>query len=74
MTAMRTFIETYLADPSMAVEEARQRADGRIWNENFDEDRIYEEIASPEYHLYEEMIMCDIEDIAPRASGFAVVA
>ena len=71
---MRTFIETYLADPSKAVDEARQRLDTEAWIDDFDEDRIYEEIASPEFHLYEEMIMCDIEDIAPRASGFAVVA
>jgi hypothetical protein len=74
MTAMRTFIETYLADPSKAVDEARQRLDTEAWIDDFDEDRIYEEIASPEFHLYEEMIMCGMEGVAPHARDFAVVA
>ena len=35
---MRTFIETYLADPSKAVDEARQRLDTEAWIDDFDED------------------------------------
>lgn len=71
---MRTFIDTYLANPSKAVDEARQRLDTEAWIDDFDKDRIYEEIASPEFHLYEEMIMCGMDGVAPHARGFAVVA
>lgn len=71
---MRTFIDTYLADPLKAVDEARQRLDTEAWIDDFDEDRIYEEIASPEFHLYEEVIMCGMEGVSPHARDFAVVA
>lgn len=58
MTAMSNFIEDYLVDPSQAVSAARQSAYTRFWYDEFDEEKIYEEIASPEFRLYEEMIMC----------------
>ena len=70
MTAMRTFIEDYLSDPS----KARERASIRFANETFDEERIYEEISSPEFRLYEEVVMSDSEEIKPLSRGFAVVA
>ena len=38
------------------------------------EEKIYEEIASPEFRLYEEMIMCPESEITPHTSDFAVVA
>lgn len=74
MTAMRTFIEDYLSDPSKAIENARERASIRFANETFDEERIYEEISSPEFRLYEEVVMSDSEEIKPLSRGFAVVA
>lgn len=54
---MRNFIEGYLADPAKAVSEARIEANQRFWYDGFDDDMIYKEIATPEFHLYEEVVM-----------------
>ena len=35
MTAMRTFIEDYLADPAQAVADARLQAYKRFWDNDF---------------------------------------
>ena len=70
---MRTFIEDYLSDPSQAISEARLQAYSRFWDEDFDENKIYEQIASPEFRLYEEMILSPEND-TPHRSDFAVVA
>ena len=74
MTAMSNFIEDYLVDPSQAISAARQSAYNRFWYDEFDEEKTYEEIASPEFRLYEEMIMCPESEITPHTSDFAVVA
>lgn len=60
MTAMCTFIEAYLADPSQAITDARLQAYKRFWDEDFDVEQIYKEISSPEFHLYEEMVLCSL--------------
>lgn len=72
MTAMNNFIEDYLNAPAQAISSARKRADFRF--ENFDEEQIYKEISSPEFHLYEAMIMSPESEITPHTSDFAVVA
>lgn len=74
MTAMRNFIEDYLADPAQAISAARERACQKFWYDEFDEEQIYKEIASPEFHLYEAMVMSEDIEITPHASGYAVVA
>ena len=71
---MRTFIEDYLADPAQAVADARLQAYRRFWDENLDPETIYKEIASPEFHLYQEMVLCNIEDDTPHISSFVSVA
>ena len=71
---MSTFIEDYLSDPSGAISAARQRAQSRNWFDGFDDNQIYEEIASPEFHLYEAVVMSGQKEITPHESGFAVVA
>ena len=74
MTAMCNFIEDYLNDPARAISTARGLASSILSNEEYDDDQIYDEIASPEFRLYEEMILCDMEENTPHVSGFAVVA
>lgn len=74
MTAMSTFIEDYLSDPAGAISAARERVQSRNWSDAFDENQIYEEIASPEFHLYEAVVMSGQKEITPHESGFAVVA
>ena len=74
MTPMSTFIEDYLRDPSKAISEARERASRKFWYDDSIVEEIYKEIASPEYHLYEAVVLSENEEITPHASGFAVVA
>lgn len=74
MTAMGTFIEDYLANPADAISAARERASLKFWYDEFDEEQIYNEISSPEFRLYEAMVMSDENEITPHVSGYAVVA
>ena len=71
---MCNFIEDYLNDPARAISTARGLASSILSNEEYDDDQIYDEIASPEFRLYEEMILCEVEENTPHVSGFAVVA
>ena len=52
---MRNFIEDYLQNPSLAVASAQNTPMG--WTEDIDEDMIYSQLASPEFRLYEEIIL-----------------
>ncbi|MBQ8838535.1 MAG: hypothetical protein IJ005_04370 [Bacteroidales bacterium] len=59
---MNAFIENYLHDPSEAISSARKRVDGS-WFDTIDDDMIYLQLASPEFRLYEEIILSNaIED------------
>ncbi len=53
---MCTFMQTYLQDPSQAIADARINAYNRFWVDQFDEDKIYAELSSPEFRLYEEVV------------------
>lgn len=74
MTAMCTFIEDYLDIPAKAISAARERTCRKFWYDVFDEEQIYKELASPEFHLYEAMVMTEENENTPHASGYAVVA
>jgi hypothetical protein len=74
MTAMSNFIEDYLSDPAQAISTARERAHLKFWYDEFDEEKIYNEISSPEFHLYEAVVMSEENEITPHVSGYAVVA
>lgn len=74
MTAMRNFIEGYLADPAKAVSEARIEANQRFWYDGFDDDMIYKEIATPEFRLYEEIVMADDPEIFSHVGALVSVA
>mgnify|MGYP007057703901 CR=1 FL=1 len=67
---MRTFIEDYLQDPSQAIENARQSASGS-WYDNVDEEMIWQQLASSEFKLYEEIIFGSSEKISYRESARA---
>ncbi len=70
MTAMRTFLYDYLQNPSQAISDTCQRARYKFLDEDFDDDKIYAELSSPEFRLYEEMIFC--EETEPQIRGYAV--
>jgi hypothetical protein len=74
MTAMRNFIEGYLADPAQAISEARLGARQRFWYDEFDDDMIYKEIATPEFRLYQEVVMADESENFSRVSSLVSVA
>lgn len=52
---MRNFIEDYLQNPSLAVAAAQNTPMG--WAEAIDDDMIYSQLSSPEFRLYEEIIL-----------------
>lgn len=58
MTAMCTFIEDYHDNPTQTIATARESASLKSWYHAFDEEHIYDEIASSEFRLYEEIVMC----------------
>lgn len=53
---MKTFIENYLLDPSQAIANARGIDS---WADSIDDNMIYEQLASGEFRLYEEIVCCD---------------
>lgn len=52
---MCTFIEDYLNSPSAAIARAMNGQKNRF--NDIDEDLIYQQLASPEFRLYEEIIL-----------------
>ena len=57
LCAMCNFIEDYLKDPSQAVAAARMIADERFCGMNCPNDEIYSQLSSPEYRLYEQIML-----------------
>ena len=59
---MCNFIEDYLENPSLAISNAIRKAAANLSSLSFDEEYIYNELASPEFRLYEEMIFSSSPD------------
>lgn len=53
---MYNFIEDYLVCKTQALASAKKTADNMQWCDSIDNERIYGQLASPEFRLYEEMI------------------
>lgn len=70
---MKSFIADYLQDPTSAIAESQVEISSRMWFDEINEEEIYRQLASPEFRLYEEMIL--ISDIQEsRANSFSVQA
>lgn len=67
---MKSFIEDYLADPSQAIADARRSAETETWYDNIDEELIYSQIASPEFRLYEAMVLSQGADEHPYSAAY----
>ncbi len=67
---MYNFINTYLQNPSQAITEARQQAQTRFFPETISGDLIYAQLASPEFHLYEEIILA--EELPTTSIDYAI--
>jgi hypothetical protein len=59
---MCTFIEDYLECPSSAIKKAQ--AESRMHLADVDDEVVYAQIASPEFHLYEAMIAFSFDETA----------
>lgn len=53
---MNSFIEDYLQNPAVAVASAIKEAGNLLWADIIDEESIYEQISTPQFRLYEEML------------------
>lgn len=71
---MNNFIEDYLYNPTQAISAARERAAIRFRSVQYDEEQIYNEVASPEFRLYEAVVMSDVNENTPHTGIYAVVA
>lgn len=56
---MYNFIEDYLLNPTLALANAKAAADEKFGSMLIDDDAIYDEIATSEYHLYEAIALFD---------------
>ena len=54
---MCTFIEDYLNSPSAAIARAINEQKNRF--DDIDEEQIYQQLATPEFRLYQEMVLAD---------------
>ena len=65
---MSTFIEDYLSNPSLAIAEAKNRP--LSWADDVDEDFIYSQISTPQFRLYEAVILApSTEDLTFEAKS-----
>ena len=62
---MGTFIEEYLKDPSLAISSALEKLTETNRFEQVDDDAIYNELATGEFRLYEEIILSQLSEESP---------
>ena len=63
---MRNFIEDYLVNPSLAIETTQKTP--IAWTDDVDEEMIWQQLATSEFKLYEEIIFGSSEKISYRES------
>ena len=54
---MKTFIEDYLQNPAQAIANAQKSSNESSWADTIDEELIYSQIASPEFSLYQSIVL-----------------
>ena len=62
---MGTFIEEYLKDPTLAISSALEQLTETNRFEQVDDDAIYNELATGEFRLYEEIILSQLSEESP---------
>ena len=53
---MKSFIEDYLDNPTTAIANAAESITGK-WYYNVEEEQIYAQISTPQYRLYETIVL-----------------
>lgn len=71
---MRTFIEDYLQNPANAISAASRSVNQKSWADEIDEELIWQQISSPEFRLYEEIIFSQPLEDRPVINTYPVVA
>ena len=67
---MGTFIEEYLQDPSRAISSALKQLTETNRFEQVDDELIYQELATGEFRLYEEIILSQLSEESPSQRTF----
>lgn len=67
---MGTFIEEYLKDPSLAISSALEQLTETNRFEQVDDDAIYNELATGEFRLYEEIILSQLSEESPSQKHY----
>ncbi len=67
---MYSFINTYLQNLSQAITEARHQPHDKFSQTTLPESAIYAQLASPEFHLYEEIILA--EELPTTSIDYAI--
>ena len=62
---MGTFIEEYLQDPSRAISSALEQLTKTNKFDQVDDESIYQELATGEFRLYEEIILSTLSEESP---------
>ena len=72
---MSTFIEDYIDNPTLAIASLRMESvSGNDWCDQIDEDLIYSQLASGEFHLYQEIVLSNSIVDAPHRGVYSTVA
>ena len=71
---MGTFIEEYLQDPSRAISSALEQLNGTNRFEQIDDNSIYDQLASGEFKLYEEIIFSQLSEESPSQKTFTAAS
>lgn len=66
---MKSFIEDYLDNPTTAIARAAESMTGK-WYDNVDEEQIYAQLSTPQYRLYESIVLSPSEPEFQRLSTF----
>lgn len=66
---MRTFIEKYPQSSMDAVNFASASMSSSDWMDSIDEDMVYRQLATPEFRLYEEIILSRAAEYAPKTGN-----
>ena len=67
---MGTFIEEYLQDPSRAISSALEQLAKTNRFEQVDDESIYNELATGQFRLYEEIIFSPLSEESPSQKTF----
>lgn len=59
---MSNFTEDYLGNQPLALAAMIKEAKRKNWYGLIDDEMIYRQMASPEFRLYEEVVLCEVND------------